>query len=89
MNTEGLVEAVSAGLASSLATGGAVRRYWGRREDRQRAAFRRDVQDIVDESIGDVIRRQAEFERRQRDHLNRQDKAISDLRSLIQRGKTR
>lgn len=68
-----------------MAVGETSRRYWSRREARLQAAFRRAVQAIVDESIADVIRRQTEFERRQGQHLDRQDKAIADLRRLITR----
>lgn len=85
MNVEGLVEASSAAAGAAVVVAEASRRYWSRREARIAAAFRRDVQAIVDESIADVIRRQTEFERRQGQHLDRQDKAIAELRRIITR----
>lgn len=85
MNVEALVGTVSAAAASAVVTGEAVRRYWARREARQQTAFRRAVQQIVDESMADVISRQADFERRQGQHLDRQDKTLQELRQLVSR----
>jgi hypothetical protein len=82
---EGLVEAVSAGVGAAAVVGGASRRFWTRREVRQQAAFRRAVQQIVDESISDMITRQTQFERRQGQHLDRQDRAIAELRKAVDR----
>jgi biopolymer transport protein ExbB/TolQ len=83
-NLESLVEAVSAATGTAVVVGGVTRRFWVRRETRQQVAFRRAVQDIVDESVADVLRRQAEAERRQGQHLDRQDKAIERLRRLVE-----
>lgn len=85
MNVDGLVEAVSAGIGAAAVVGGASRRFWTRREARQQAAFRGAVQQIVDESIADVLARQEAFERRQGQHLDRQDRAIADLRRAVDR----
>lgn len=83
MNVESLVEAVSAGIGAAAVVGGASRRYWTRREARQQTAFRKAVQQIVDESIADVLTRQAAFERRQGQHLDKQDRAIASLRRAV------
>lgn len=85
MNPEGLVEAISAAIGASAIVGGTMRRYWRGREHRQQEAFRRAVQQIVDASVADVIRRQTLFEHRQGQHLDRQDRAIADLRRTITR----
>lgn len=82
---DGLVEAVSAGIGAAAIVGGASRRFWTRRETRQQAAFRTAVQQVVDESIADVIARQTQFERRQGQHLDRQDRAIAELRKAMDR----
>lgn len=84
VNIETLVEAVSAGVGAAVVTGEAMRRFWTRREARQQVSFRRAVQQIVDESIADMITRQAEFERRQGSHLDKQDKDIAALRRLLE-----
>lgn len=88
MNPESLVEAVSAGIGAAAIVGGTMRRYWRGREERQERAFRRAVQEIVDTSVADVINRQIAFEIRQGRHLDRQDRAIADLRRAVskQRG---
>lgn len=78
------MEAVSAGAGAAVVVGGVMRRYWRGREDRQQAQFRRAVQDIVDASISDVITRQASFEKSQGQHLDRQDKAIAELRRALE-----
>lgn len=85
MNVEGLVEAIGAGVTSAAVVGTAMRSYWVRREARQQAAFRRAVQQIVDESMTDVIRRQAEFEKRQGRYLDRQDETLRRVRVLVER----
>lgn len=85
MNVIGLAEAVSAGAGSAVVVGGAFRRYWTRREARQQAAFRRDVQDIVDQSVMDVLARQRDFEKRQGRHLDAQDRKLDALTALISR----
>jgi hypothetical protein len=82
---EGLVEALSAGIGAAAVVGEASRRFWRRREVQQQAAFRKAVQQIVDESVADVIARQAQFERRQGQHLDRQDRAIAELRKAVDR----
>lgn len=82
MNLESLVEAVSAAVGASAIVGGTMRRYWRGREARQERAFRRAVQEIVDASVADVIKRQIQFERRQGQHLDRQDRAIAALRPV-------
>lgn len=86
MNLDSSVEAISAAAGAAVVVGEASRRYWTRREIRQQAAFRAAVQQIVDESIGDVIKRQANFERRQAAHLDRQDAAIERLRHTVING---
>lgn len=85
MNVIGLVEAVSAGAGSAVVVGGAFRRYWTRREARQQAAFRRDVQEIVAESVTDLLARQRDFEKRQGRHLDAQDRKLDALAALIDR----
>lgn len=80
---EGVIEAASAAAGAAVVVGEASRRYWTRRELRQQAGFRAAVQAIVDESIRHLINRQAEFERRQGQHLDRQDRAIEQLRKAI------
>lgn len=89
MNVLGLVEAVSAGAGSAVVVGGAFRRYWTRREARQQAAFRRAVQDIVDQSVNDVLARQRDFEKRQGRHLDAQDRKLDALAALIDRNTQR
>lgn len=84
MSTESLVEAVSAAIGAAAIVGGTMRRFWSGREARQEAAFRKAVQEIVDESVADVIRRQTEFEKRQGRHLDRQDRAIGELKRHIE-----
>lgn len=85
MNVESLVEAVSAGVGAAAIVGTSMRSYWTRREARQQAAFRRAVQQIVDESMAEVLGRQTEFERRQGRHLDRQDETLRRLGLLITR----
>jgi hypothetical protein len=85
VNVEGLVEAVSAGVGAAALVAGASRRFWTRREARQQAAFRAAVQQVVDESIADMIARQTQFEHRQGAHLDRQDRAIAELRKAVDR----
>jgi hypothetical protein len=65
-----------------------LRGWWSRREIRQQRAFRAAVQAIVDQSVSDVITRQADFERRQGAHLGRQDHDIAALRAEV-RGRGR
>lgn len=88
MDAWGIVSAAGAALGGSAATGAMLRGWWSRRELRQQRAFRRAVQDIVDVSVRDVLQRQAEFERRQGAHLDRQDQAIDALRAEV-RGRGR
>jgi hypothetical protein len=84
LNVEGLVEAASAGIGAAVVAVESTRRYWARREARQQAAFRAAVKAIVDDAMLDVIHRQAEFERRQGKHLDRQDQAIAELRRVVE-----
>lgn len=83
MDVESLVEAVSAGAGAAVAVGTVMRRYWRGRETRQQAEFRKAVQQIVDESVADVISRQVQFERRQGEHLDRQDRVIDEIRRAV------
>jgi hypothetical protein len=76
---------VSAGAGTAVAVGTAFRRYWTRREARQTAQFRRDVQAIVDASVTELITRQAAFEARQGRHLDRQDRKLDQLAAEIRR----
>lgn len=48
-----------------------------------RGWFTHVIQGVVDRSIIDIMRRQAEFEDRQRDHLNRQDRKLEAIQSLL------
>lgn len=80
-----MVEAVSAGAGSAVVVGGVMRRYWTRRETRQAREFRRAVQAVVDESVADMIRRQAEFEKRQGQHLDRQDARLLRIEHKLDR----
>lgn len=93
MRLASLVEATAAGLGAALATGETFRRYWSRREARQQAAFRSAVREIVADELAPVMRRQADVIQRQKDselrqgkHLDRQDKAIAELRRAVDRG---
>lgn len=83
MSVEGLIEAVSAAIGAAAIVGGTMRRYWTTREVRQEVAFRQAVQQIVDTSVTIVLHRQENFEKRQGRHLDRQDRAIADLRARI------
>lgn len=85
MNVEGLAEAIGAGVTSAAIVGTAMRSYWVRREARQQAAFRRAVQQIVDESMAGVLQRQTEFEKRQGQYLDRQDATLRRVRVLVER----
>lgn len=62
------MEAIAAGTGASV-TIAALARKW----------FRKAVQDVVNESVADVIRRQGEFERRQGRHLDRQDERLERI----------
>ena len=84
MAIEGLVEAVSAGVGAAVAVGTVMRRYWTARERRQQQAFTRAVELIVNRKAEQVIARQVAFEIRQGRHLDRQDRAIADLRNAIE-----
>ena len=78
-----VVSAAGSAAGGAAASVVALRGWWSRREIRQQRAFRRAVQDIVAESVGQLAERQAEFERRQGAHLDRQDQAIAALRGEI------
>ena len=84
MNYEGLVEAIGAGVTSAAIVGTALRSYWTRREARNQLAFRRAVQQIVDESLAAVHKRQVDAERRQGRHLDYQDQILRTLRVMIE-----
>lgn len=62
------MEAVAAGTGASISIAMLARRW-----------FRRAVQDVVNDSISDVIKRQTEFEDRQGRHLDRQDVRLSSI----------
>lgn len=83
MDVESLVEAVSAGAGAAVVVGSAMRRYWRGRETRQQAQFEQAVQRIVDKSVSGIITRQRQFEERQGRHLDRQDKAIDEIRHTV------
>lgn len=88
MHVESAVEAASAAAAASVAVAEASRRYWTRREARQQAAFRRAVQQIVDEALAPIIAKQGVVMARQQEqvrHLDRQDRAIADLKAAVDR----
>lgn len=80
-----LVEASSAAAGASVAVAESTRRYWRRREARLQAAFRAAVHQIVSDALVPVIQRQADAERRQGQHLDRQDRAIALIRADIRR----
>lgn len=56
MNIASLVEAVSAGVGSTVIVGESMRRYWRRRETRQQQQFEAAVERIVDRKIADARR---------------------------------
>jgi hypothetical protein len=69
---EDAIVTVSSVVGSAAVVGAAGRRW-----------FRGMVQDIVDDSIADVLRRQTEFERRQGKHLDRQDTRLERIERLV------
>jgi hypothetical protein len=83
-----IVSAAGSAAGGAAASAAVLRGWWSRRELRQQRAFRHAVQDIVNESVSDVITRQSEFERRQGAHLDRQDQDIAALRAEV-RGRGR
>jgi hypothetical protein len=84
VDAEGLVEAVSAGVGAAVAVGATMRRYWTARERRQQAAFKLAVELIVDRKTEQILSRQVQFEQRQGRHLDRQDRAIADIRRIVE-----
>jgi hypothetical protein len=48
----------------------------------------RVIQGVVDASVTDVLRRQADFERRQGEHLDRQDMRLDRIETIL-RGRRR
>ena len=69
---ESTVEAVASGVGASIGVAALARRW-----------FRHAVKDVVDESHADIVKRQADFERRQGDHLDAQDRRLERIeRSL-------
>ena len=74
MSWEAVVEAVASGTGASIGVV-ALARKW----------FRGAVKDVVDESIADVIKRQADFERRQGQHLDRQDDRLQRIEQKLNR----
>lgn len=71
-NWEPAVEAVAAGLTAAVTILTVGRR-----------SFRRAVQEIVDKSQADLIRRQTAFEQRQGQHLDRQDQRLQRIESKL------
>lgn len=84
MNIATLVGTLSGAASAAVVVGAATRGYWTRREARAQAAFTQAVQRIVDASMATVIQRQTEFERRQGRHLDKQDRELIRLRTLIE-----
>lgn len=68
------MEAVASGTGASIGVAAVARRW-----------FRRAVQDVVDESVADVLRRQREFERRQGAHLDQQDVRLTRIEAKLDR----
>lgn len=68
------MEAVAAGTGASIGVAALARRW-----------FRHAVQDVVAESVDDLIKRQTAFERRQGEHLDRQDKRLAGIEAAITR----
>lgn len=71
---ESVVEAVAAGTGASIGVATLARRW-----------FRGAVQDVVNESVADVLKRQGEFERRQGAHLDRQDRRLARIEEKLSR----
>lgn len=67
-----MVEAVAAGTGASIGVAALARRW-----------FRHAVRDVVDESVAGLISRQADFERRQGQHLDRQDKRLERIEEAL------
>lgn len=57
---------------------GTIARKWLRRW------ARRLLQPVIDDSLADLVMRQAEFERRQAQHLDEQDREIREVKRLLQ-----
>lgn len=68
------MEAVAAGTGSAIGVAALARRW-----------FRHAVKDVVDESVGELIERQVEFERRQGAHLDRQDARLQRIEAALAR----
>jgi hypothetical protein len=71
---ETVVEAIAAGTGTSVSIAVLARRW-----------FRHAVQDVVNESIADVIKRQSEFETRQGKHLDKQDRKLDQIQQRLDR----
>lgn len=68
-----------------MTVGTVMRRYWTAREKRQQQAFRLAVELIVDRKTEQILARQVAFEQRQGRHLDRQDRAIADLKRTVEK----
>ena len=67
-----VVEAVASGVGASVGVAALARRW-----------FRHAVRDVVDESAADLIRRQDDVERRQGQHLDRQDQRLQRIEDAL------
>lgn len=68
------MEAVAAGTGSAIGVAALARRW-----------FRHAVKDVVAESVEDLIERQALAEKRQREHLDRQDARLQRIEAALSR----
>lgn len=68
------MEAVASGVGASVGVAALARRW-----------FRHAVRDVVSESVADLIKRQAEFERRQGQHLDLQDQRLQRIEQKLGR----
>lgn len=67
-----VVEAVASGVGASVGVAALARRW-----------FRHAVQDVVDDLVADLITRQQDFERRQGQHLDRQDQRLQRIEDAL------
>lgn len=72
-------------VCTILGTGAALAEFLRRALRAREVRFKHAVQLIVDSSIHDVIARQAAFEDRVGNHLDRQDRALDVLRRKLDR----
>lgn len=68
------MEAVAAGTGSAIGVAALARRW-----------FRHAVKDVVAESVDELLKRQADFERRQGAHLDRQDVRLQRIEAALAR----